>query len=306
MEITASAVKELRERTGAGMLDCKNVLVEVDGDIEKAIDVLREKGLAKAAKKSGRIAAEGLVRVVVSGDGKKAGIIEVNIETDFASKNADFIGFVDTLAAQTLTTCAKGPEEFLGDKYGDTNETVQEKLTNFIATIGENVSVRRYQVFDEPGVVYTSYLHMGGKIGVLIGMKTEATPVEVETLGKDVAMQVASMNPLFVDESGVDPAYIEKEKDILIKQALSEGKPADIVEKMVLGRLKKELKETCLLEQKFVKNSELTVAQYVSDGVKALGKDIKVVSMARYEVGEGIEKKEENFAEEVAKQIQQS
>ncbi|MCL2110808.1 MAG: translation elongation factor Ts [Clostridiales bacterium] len=303
MEITASAVKELRERTGAGMLDCKNVLTETGGDIEKAIDVLREKGLAKAAKKSGRIAAEGLVRIAIGDGGSKAGIIEVNIETDFASKNADFVDFVDTLAAQTLTTGATDVEAFLGEPYGGTGETVQDKLTNFIATIGENVTVRRFQTFGEAGTVYISYLHLGGKIGVVIGLKTDASLAEVEAMGRDVAMQVASMNPLFIDESGVDPDYIEKEKEILVKQALSEGKPADIVEKMVLGRLKKELKETCLLEQKFVKDSELTVAQYVSDGAKALGKDIKVAAMARYEVGEGIEKKEEDFAEEVAKQL---
>ena len=303
MAITASAVKELRERTGAGMLDCKNVLTEVGGDIEKAIDALREKGLAKAAKKSGRIAAEGLVRVVIADGGGKAGIIEVNIETDFASKNADFISFVDTLAEQTLTTEAADETAFLADKYSGTDGTIQEKLTNFIATIGENVAVRRFRVFEETGVVYVGYLHLGGKIGVVTGLKTEASAQDVETIGKDVSMQIASMNPQFIDESGVDPSYLEKEKEILVKQALSEGKPAEIVEKMVMGRLKKELKETCLLEQKFVKNSELTVAQYVSDGAKALGKDVKVVSMARFEVGEGIEKKEENFAEEVAKQM---
>jgi len=285
------------------MLDCKNVLIEVDGDIEKAIDVLREKGLAKAAKKSGRIAAEGLVRVMITDAGDKAGIIEVNIETDFASKNEEFVEIVDTLAAQTLSTGAIDVESFHMEAYGGTGATVQEALTNFIAKIGENVSVRRFEVKKEEGVVYVGYLHLGGKIGVVVGLETEASVSEVETLGKDIAMQVASMNPLFVDESGVDPEYIEKEKDILVKQALSEGKPPEIVEKMVMGRLKKELKETCLLEQKFVKNGELTVAQYVSDSAKAIGKDVKVVSMARYEVGEGIEKKEENFAEEVAKQI---
>ena len=305
MAILASAVKELRERTGAGMLDCKNVLAEVEGDIEKAIDVLREKGLAKAAKKSGRIAAEGLIRVSVTDDGKKAGIVEVNIETYFASKSPDFVDFIDTLSSLVLTTEATDTEGLLNEKIDGSDETVNDKLTAFIAKIGENVSIRRFQVLDEPGVVYTSYLHLGGKIGVLIGLKTDATAAEVETIGKDVAMQVASMNPQFIDESGVDPAYIEKEKDILIKQALSEGKPAEIVEKMVVGRLKKELKETCLLEQKFVKNGELTVEQYVSDGAKAIGKDLKVVSKVRYEVGEGIEKKEENFAEEVAKQMQQ-
>ena len=302
MAISASAVKELRERTGAGMLDCKNVLVEVEGDIDKAIDLLREKGLVKAAKKSGRIATEGLVRIVITETGGKAGIIEVNIETDFASKNEEFIGLVDTFAALTLETGARDVEAFLEETTD--GGTVRDKLTNFIATIGENVTVRRFEVFEEQGVVYVGYLHMGGKIGVVVGIRTEASAAEVETLGKDIAMQVASMNPQFVDESFVDPAYIEKEKEILIKQALSEGKPAEIVEKMVMGRLKKELKETCLLEQKFVKNSELTVAQYVSDSAKALGKDIKVVSMERYEVGEGIEKKEENFAEEVMKQMQ--
>ena len=304
MGISATAVKELRERTGAGMLDCKNVLLEVEGDIDKAIDLLREKGLAKAAKKSGRIASEGLVRVNISEDGKRAGIIEVNIETDFASKNEEFINFVDTLSAMTVNTKVASLEEFMEQKFNAV-ETVKETLTNFIAKIGENASVRRFASVEEDGVVYVGYLHLGGKIGVVVGIKTDATPEEVATLGKDVAMQVASMNPQFVDESGVDPAYIEKEKDILIKQALSEGKPQEIVEKMVVGRLKKELKETCLLEQKFVKNGELTVAQYVSDVAKELGKDAKIVSMVRYEVGEGIEKKEENFAEEVAKQMAQ-
>ena len=303
MTISASAVKELRERTGAGMLDCKNVLIEVDGDIEKAIDVLREKGLAKAAKKSGRIAAEGLVRVVITETGDKAGIIEVNIETDFASKSDEFVGFVDGLSAQMLLSKAADVESLLDDAYGGAGGTVRDALTNFIAKIGENVAVRRFEVFNENGVVYVGYLHLGGKIGVIVGLRTDAAVADIQTLGKDLAMQVASMNPQFVDESSVDPAYIEKEKDILVKQALSEGKPAEIVEKMVMGRLKKELKETCLLEQKFVKNSELTVAQYVSDSAKALNKDVKVVSMIRYEVGEGIEKKEENFAEEVAKQM---
>jgi len=285
------------------MLDCKNVLIEVDGDIEKAIDVLREKGLAKAAKKSGRIAAEGLVRVVITETGDKAGIIEVNIETDFASKSDEFVGFVDGLSAQMLLSKAADVESLLDEAYGGAGGTVRDALTNFIAKIGENVAVRRFEVFNENGVVYVGYLHLGGKIGVIVGLRTDAAVADIQTLGKDLAMQVASMNPQFVDESSVDPAYIEKEKDILVKQALSEGKPAEIVEKMVMGRLKKELKETCLLEQKFVKNSELTVAQYVSDSAKALNKDVKVVSMIRYEVGEGIEKKEENFAEEVAKQM---
>jgi elongation factor Ts len=300
--ITAAQVKELRERTGAGMLDCKNVLVETDGDLDRAIDVLREKGLAKAAKKAGRIAAEGLVRIRLSEDGRKAGIIEVNSETDFVAKNQDFIDFVDTLSCMTVDTDTTHMDDFLTKKYDETR-TVGEKLTDYIATIGENINIRRFERFEALGTVYVGYLHGTGRIGVVVGLKTEAAVSEVEQLGKDLAMQIASMNPLFIDESQVDPQYIENEKEILVRQALNEGKPAEIVEKMVMGRLKKELKETCLLEQKFVKNGELTVGQYVSDTQKALGKDIKVVSMIRYEVGEGIQKKEENFAEEVAKQM---
>ncbi|MDR3305529.1 MAG: translation elongation factor Ts [Clostridiales Family XIII bacterium] len=304
MAVTSALVKELRERTGAGMMDCKNVLVEVDGDMDKAIDLLREKGLAKAAKKSGRIAAEGLVRIKLSPDSKKAGIIEVNSETDFAAKGADFVEFADVVSCLTVDTDTTSIEDFLQKRYSET-QTVQEKLTDLFAKIGENIGIRRFKTFHESGVVYVGYLHGAGKIGVIVGIGTDAAPEEVNTLGKDIAMQIASMNPLFIDESGVDPVYMEKEKDILVRQALQEGKPAEIVEKMVMGRLKKELKETCLLEQKFVKNGELTVGQYISDAAKALGKDAKVVSMIRYEVGEGIEKKEENFAEEVAKQIGQ-
>jgi elongation factor Ts len=301
-EVTAAKVKELRERTGAGMLDCKNVLVETGGDIDKSIDVLREKGLAKAAKKAGRIAAEGLVRINITPDGRQAAIIEVNSETDFVAKNADFIDFVENLSDLTLEAEQTGVDEFLTKKYDD-KQTVSEKLTNFVATIGENISIRRFAKHTGEGVVYVGYLHGGGKIGVVLGLETTASAEEVNTLGRDIAMQVASMNPLFIDESQVDQDYLEKEKEILMQQALNEGKPPEIVEKMVLGRLKKELKETCLLEQKFVKNGELSVAQYLSDQVKAIGKDIKVVTMVRYEVGEGIEKKEENFAEEVAKQM---
>ncbi|MDR3072395.1 MAG: translation elongation factor Ts [Clostridiales Family XIII bacterium] len=301
MTISSAQIKELRERTGAGMLDCKNVLTEVDGDLEKAIDVLREKGLAKAAKKAGRIAAEGLVRITLAENGSKAAIIEVNSETDFVAKNQDFIDFVERLSDLSVES-EPGLDGFLSVKYDET-QSVQDKLTNFIATIGENISIRRFQKFNRPGTVYVGYLHAGGKIGVLVGLETAASIDAVTPLGRDIAMQIASMNPLFIDESGVDPEYLEKEKEILIQQALNEGKPKDIVEKMVIGRLKKELKETCLLEQKFVKNGELTVMQHLKDQVKQIGQEIQIVEMIRYEVGEGIEKKEENFAEEVAKQM---
>jgi elongation factor Ts len=301
-EITATKVKELRERTGAGMLDCKNVLTETDGDIDKAIDVLREKGLAKAAKKAGRIAAEGLVRINITPDGRQAAILEVNSETDFVAKTQDFIDFVDKLSCLSIEEEATGLDEFLEIKYDD-KETVKEKLTNFVATIGENINVRRRERHSKEGTVYVGYLHGAGKIGVIVGLKTDASVEEVATLGKDIAMQVASMSPRFIDESQVDPDYIEKEKEILIQQALNEGKPKDIVEKMVQGRLKKELKETCLLEQKFVKDGDVTVSKHIEEQAKLIGKDVKVVTIVRYEVGEGIEKRQENFAEEVAKQM---
>ena len=302
MAVTAAMVKELRERTGAGMMDCKKVLVETDGDMDKAIELLREKGLAKAAKKAGRVAAEGLIKLAFADGGKKAAAVEVNSETDFVAKNQDFIDFVDTLANMALNTEATELNDFMALPYGGEG-TVTEVLNNKIATIGENMNVRRFVRCDKPGVVHVGYVHGGGRIGVIVGFETEASYDEIETMGKDVAMQVASMSPKFIDESAVDPEYLESEKKILVQQALNEGKPADIVEKMVIGRLKKELKETCLVEQKFVKNGELSVAQYIAETAKAIGKDIKVVEMVRYEVGEGIEKKEENFAEEVAKQM---
>lgn len=302
MAVTASMVKDLRERTGAGMMDCKKVLVETDGDMDKAIELLREKGLAKAAKKAGRVASEGLVKLAFSADAKKASVVEVNSETDFVAKNEEFVEFVEELAKLALETDATDMDGFMAASYKGEG-TVTDVLNAKIAKIGENMNVRRFIKLEKPGTVYVGYIHGAGKIGVVIGMETEASAAEVETVGRDVAMQVASMNPQFIDESAVDPEYLEHEKKILIQQALNEGKPADIVEKMVVGRLKKELKETCLIEQKFVKNGDVTVKQYVDSVAQEIGKSIKVVEMIRFEVGEGIEKKEENFAEEVAKQM---
>lgn len=302
MEVTASMVKELRERTGAGMMDCKKVLVETSGDIEKAIELLREKGLAKAAKKAGRVASQGLVRLAFSVDGTKAAAIEVNSETDFVAKNEEFIEFVTVLADKALEATSDDLEAFMALPYKEEG-TILDALNNKIVKIGENMNVRRFAKFQTPGVVYVGYTHGNGKIGVIVGFETDASFEEISVMGRDVAMQVASMNPKFIDESAIDPAYIESEKNILVHQALNEGKPADIVEKMVTGRLKKELKETCLIEQKFVKDGELSVCQYIDNTAKAIGKTAKVVEMLRYEVGEGIEKKEENFAEEVAKQM---
>ncbi|MDD2215105.1 MAG: translation elongation factor Ts [Eubacteriales bacterium] len=302
MAVTAGMVKELRERTGAGMMDCKNVLVETDGNIEKAIELLREKGLAKAAKKAGRVASQGLVQLAFTEDGKKAAAIEVNSETDFVAKNEEFIDFVSTLAGMVLNGNAVNMDEFLALNYKEEG-TIKDALNNKIAKIGENMSIRRFTKCDKPGVVYVGYVHGGGKIGVIVGLETETTLEQVSVLGKDLAMQVASMNPKYIDESYVDPVYIESELNIYMQQAKNEGKPEKIAEKMATGRMNKELKEICLLAQKFVKNGDITVEQYIDETVKELGKTIKVVEMIRYEVGEGIEKEEENFAEEVAKQM---
>ena len=305
-EVTAAMVKELRETTGAGMMDCKKALVECEGDMQKAIDFLREKGLSKAAKKAGRVAAEGLVRLAFNEDATKAAAVEVNIETDFASKNPEFIEFVEDLVQLSLSDDVHCEKCLLKQNYKDEG-TVQDALTQKIAKIGENMSVRRVAKCTTPGVKYVGYLHMGGRIGVIVGLKTEAAAEEIAVCGKDVAMQVASMNPQFVDESGVDPEYLEHEKEVLIAQAQNEApnKPKEILEKMIQGRLKKQLKETCLVDQAFVKDSNMSVAEYVASVAKQIGKDVQVVEMVRYEVGEGIEKKEENFAEEVAKQMAQ-
>lgn len=304
MAVTAQMVKELREMTGAGMMDCKRALVEADGDMDKAVEVLREKGLAKAAKKAGRIAAMGLVKTSFAADGTSAGIVEVNSETDFVAKNQEFIDFVDALAEKAKDSDAKNMDEFLALDF-EGEGTVQDALNAKIAKIGENMNIRRFAKLCEPGVKYVGYIHGGGTIGVIVGLKTEASVEEVTVCGKDVAMQVASMRPQFMNESEVDPGWLEKEKEIATQQLLNEGKPEKMLEKIIPGKIKALLKEVCLVDQKFVKDSDLTVAKYVENVAKEIGKDIEIAAMVRYEVGEGIEKKEENFAEEVAKQMGQ-
>ena len=299
--ITAAMVKELREMTGAGMMDCKNVLVEADGDMDKAVELLREKGLAQAAKKAGRVAAEGLVKLAFSDDAKKAAVIEVNSETDFVAKNDEFVDFVQTLANMAIDA-EPDMDKFMQLQYTDEG-TVQEALNNKIAKIGENMNIRRFANFSQPGCVYVGYVHGAGKIGVIVGLETEASAAEVEVVGKDVAMQVASMSPKFVDDTEVDADWLEEEKKIAVQQLLNEGKPEAMLERIIPGKMKAILKEVCLVDQKFVKNGDLTVKQYVDEAAKELGKPIRVASMVRFEVGEGIEKKEENFAEEVAKQM---
>lgn len=301
MAVTAQLVKELREMTGAGMMDCKKALVETDGNIDKAIELLREKGLSKAAKKAGRIAAMGLVKTAFAADGKAAAIVEVNSETDFVAKNEEFVNFVETLAKMALENDAADMDAFLALPY-EGEGTVKDALNNKIATIGENMNIRRFQKLATPGVVYTGYIHGGGTIGVIVGLETEATVEEITITGKDVAMQVASMSPKFLDESQVDPAWLESEKEIAKQQLLNEGKPEKMLERIIPGKVKAILKEVCLVDQKFVKNGDLTVKQYVDEAGKELGKDMRVAEMIRFEVGEGIEKKEEDFAAEVAAQ----
>ncbi len=302
--ITAAQVKELRETTGAGMMDCKKALVQTGGDFEKAVNYLRENGMAKAAKKAGRIASEGLVRFVTNADATKACVIEFNTETDFAAKNPELVEFTEKLAAMGLEAEKVCGTCVLEMPYG-AEGSVQDVLTAKIARIGENMSIRRIVKLEEPGVRYVGYLHSNGKIAVVVGLKTEASAEEVAVVGKDVAMQVCSMRPLYLDEKGVDAEYLAGEKEVIMAQIRNESpdKPDHIIEKMIVGRLKKTLQEVCLLDQKFVKDNAMSVKQYVDSVARELGKSIEVSEMVRYEVGEGMEKKQENFAEEVAKQM---
>lgn len=301
MAVTAALVKELRERTGAGMMDCKKALVETDGNIDKAIEVLREKGLSKAAKKSGRIAAEGLVRIAYNDDNSESAIVEINSETDFVAKNDEFITFVEDIANMALLHGEKDMDEFMSVDFN--GKPISGVLTDKIAKIGENMNIRRYKKLATGGVVYTGYTHGGGRIGVIVGIKTDASADEISRVGKDVAMQIASMDPKFISDKDVDPEYLENEKRILTQEVLNEGKKPEIVDKIVAGKIKKELKEVCLLDQPFVKDGDMSVGQYIAGAAKEIGKSMEVVEMLRYEVGEGIEKKNEDFAAEVAAQI---
>ena len=290
--VTASQVKDLREKTGAGMMDCKKVLTETDGDMEKAIELLRERGIAKAAKKSSRVAAEGLVASYVSEDGKVGAVVEVNAETDFVGKNEEFKNFVNDVAKQIVEKNPANVEELLGqESIAEAGKTVQEVLTNKIATIGENMSIRRFERFESNGIV-GSYIHGEGKIGVLVDMEN-ATP----ELAKDICLQIAAAKPEFLNRESVTPERVAKEMEILKAQAMNEGKPAEIAEKMVQGRINKFYGEICLLEQEFVKDPDMKINKLLES------KGAKINNFARLEKGEGIEKVEENFAEEVAKQI---
>lgn len=291
MAISAKMVKELREKTGAGMMDCKKALTETDGDMEKAVDFLREKGIAKAAKKADRVAAEGLSQVVV--EGNKAVLVEVNSETDFVSKNENFISMVDQVAKHILNQNPANVEEALSQSFDGDADTLNDFINNQIAKIGEKISLRRFEVIEAAeGEVFGAYIHMGGRIGVLTVLNGADDQV-----AKDVAMHVAALNPKYVRREEVDEEVVNAEREVLKQQALNEGKPEKIVEKMVEGRLGKFFEEVCLNEQAFVKDGDQKVGKYVAS------KGGEVKTFYRYEVGEGMEKREENFADEVMSQV---
>lgn len=303
MAFTAQDVKKLREMTNCGMMDCKKALTETDGDMDKAVEFLREKGLATAAKKAGRIASEGMVEATVCDKCGAGVVVEVNSETDFVAKNADFQNFVHNIATVIAKQNPADVEALKALPYDDA-QTVGEALTEKIATIGENMNIRRFARFEG---VNQAYIHAGGRIGVLVNFAvadpSKAETPEFKAMAKDVAMQIAAVSPQYVRKEEVPADVVEKEKEILKAQALNEGKPENIVEKMVMGRISKFYKEVCLVEQPFVKDGDLTVAKYVQSVAKELGTDIDVVKFARFEKGEGLEKKEDNFADEVAKMM---
>ena len=310
MAITAAMVKELREISGAGMMDCKKALTATEGDMDKAMEFLREKGLATAQKKASRIAAEGIVMLKVAEDSKKAVAVEVNAETDFVAKNEKFQAYVAQVAEQALETEAADIDAFLAETWKfDTTKTVNEALAGQIAVIGENMKIRRFQKVEEENGFVASYTHMGGKIGVLVDVVTDVVNDEIKEMAKNVAMQIAALNPKYTNRSEVSEEYIAHEKEILMAQIQNDPKesqkPEKVIQGMISGRINKELKEICLLDQVYVKaeDGKQSVEKYVAEVAKANGANITIKGFVRYETGEGIEKKEEDFAAEVAKQM---
>jgi elongation factor Ts len=309
MAITAAMVKELREMTGAGMMDCKKALNETDGDMDAAVEYLRKNGQAKAEKKAGRIAAEGLCRVAVK-DEKTAAVVEVNSETDFVAKNADFQAYVEAVAKQAVESDAADLDAFLAEKWHlDSSKTVKDALVDKIAVIGENLSIRRFQkVVANDGCAVT-YVHGGGRIGVIVEAATDVVNDAIKEALNNVAMQVAALYPKYVSTDEVSEEFKAHEKEIITEQIKNDpkmaGKPDKVIEGAVNGRLNKELKEVCLLEQVYVKaeDGKQSVAKYIEQVAKANGANLSIKSFVRFETGEGLEKKEENFAEEVAKQM---
>ena len=310
MAITAAMVKELREISGAGMMDCKKALTATEGDMDKAMEFLREKGLATAQKKASRIAAEGIVMLKVAEDSKKAVAVEVNAETDFVAKNEKFQAYVAQVAEQALETEAADIDAFLAETWKfDTTKTVNEALAGQVAVIGENMKIRRFQKVEEENGFVASYTHMGGKIGVLVDVVTDVVNDEIKEMAKNVAMQIAALNPKYTHRSEVSEEYIAHEKEILMAQIQNDPKesqkPEKVIQGMISGRINKELKEICLLDQVYVKaeDGKQSVEKYVAEVAKANGANVTIKGFVRYETGEGIEKKEEDFAAEVAKQM---
>ena len=310
MAITAAMVKELREISGAGMMDCKKALTATEGDMDKAMEFLREKGLATAQKKASRIAAEGIVMLKVAEDSKKAVAVEVNAETDFVAKNEKFQAYVAQVAEQALETEAADIDAFLAETWKfDTTKTVNEALAGQVAVIGENMKIRRFQKVEEENGFVASYTHMGGKIGVLVDVVTDVVNDEIKEMTKNVAMQIAALNPKYTNRSEVSEEYIAHEKEILMAQIQNDPKesqkPEKVIQGMISGRINKELKEICLLDQVYVKaeDGKQSVEKYVAEVAKANGANVTIKGFVRYETGEGIEKKEEDFAAEVAKQM---
>lgn len=304
MAITAGMVKELREMTGAGMMDCKKALSETNGDMDAAVEFLRKNGQAKAEKKAGRIAAEGIVKAVVKDD-KVAAIVEVNSETDFVAKNEEFQGFVNAVVNQVADSDAADMDAFMAEAWAaDTTKTVKDALVEKVAVIGENLNIRRFEKIVTDGCV-VDYIHGGGRIGVLIEAEADVVNDEIKKCLKNVAMQVAAMSPKYTSRAEVSQEYMDHEKEILLAAAKKENpeKPENIIEKMIIGRLNKELKEICLLDQAYVQDSDLTVAKYVEKVAKENNANVTVKRFVRFETGEGIEKKQEDFAAEVAAQM---
>ena len=298
MSITAAMVSELRKKTGAGMMDCKKALTETGGNMEEAVDFLRKKGLSAAAKKSGRVAAEGMV--VAASEGAVGALVEVNAETDFVAKNDAFKAFAEGVGQVVLANAAADVEALKGIAYPETGRNVGEELTHQIATIGENMDLRRFVRVDAGQGVVAAYVHGAGKIGVLVELQTESTDEKVVELGKQIAMHVAAAAPQYLKRDDVPSAVVDKEKEIMRVKALDSGKPENIVEKIITGQINKYFGEVCLLEQAFVIDPDQKVGKVVDALAKELGAEIKLNSYVRYQLGEGIEKKEDDFAAEVA------
>ena len=301
MAFTAQDVKTLREKTGCGMMDCKKALTQADGNMDAAIDILREQGLAKQAKKASRIAAEGVAYAATNADATVGVVVEINSETDFVAKNDDFMSFVKTVADTIIEKNPADVDALLAEKAADSDMTVAELLQEKVLTIGENIKIRRFARYE--GAVAT-YIHAGGKIGVMVNFETDVAGKEgFAEYGKDIAMQIAAVNPSYLQKSDVPDEVIEHEKAIMTEQVINEGKPEAIAQKIVLGKIGKYYEENCLVNQAFVKDNKMTVEQYTAKVAKDLGGSIKILGFVRFEKGEGLEKREDNFADEVANMI---